>query len=275
MEYDVVVRNGVVVDGSGAPSLSGADVAIKDRKIAALIDPARCGQRIRRARDRCDRACRRAGLYRFAFAFRLGAADCRSRANPETVSAARRDDVRRRQLRILGRACDARAAADARRVGPPVRRAHLRLAMGRRGLAAHLKRQGLALNVAHLAGHGSIRLSVMGSDAGEPSAHQLRAMQAMVERAMADGAVGLWSAGYFPGMIAKPAELGALARRRGGGRRAHLASACILGAIAFLRQSDSAQHPGRAQDGRRRARGGRAAASLASDFCRPPHLEDG
>ena len=68
------------------------------------------------------------------------------------------------------------------------------------GFAAYLKRQGLALNVAHLAGHGSIRLSVMGSDAGEPSAEQLRAMQAMVERAMADGAVGLsCGLGYFPG----------------------------------------------------------------------------
>jgi N-acyl-D-amino-acid deacylase len=81
------------------------------------------------------------------------------------------------------------------------------------GFAAFLKRQGLALNVAHLAGHGSIRLSVMGSSAAEPSAEQLRAMSAMVERAMADGAVGLsCGLGYFPGMIAKPAELAALAR---------------------------------------------------------------
>ncbi len=39
MEYDVLVRNGVVVDGSGAARFR-ADVAIKDRKIAALIDPA-------------------------------------------------------------------------------------------------------------------------------------------------------------------------------------------------------------------------------------------
>src|SRR5260370_39925879 len=38
-------------------------------------------------------------------------------------------------------------------------------------------------------------------------------MQAMVEQAMTDGAVGLSTGlGYFPGMIAKPAELIALAR---------------------------------------------------------------
>jgi N-acyl-D-amino-acid deacylase len=81
------------------------------------------------------------------------------------------------------------------------------------GFAGFLRRQGLALNVAHLAGHGSIRLSVMGADAGDPSAAQLREMQTMVEDAMTDGAVGLSTGlGYFPGMIAKPAELAALAR---------------------------------------------------------------
>ncbi|MEA2681062.1 MAG: N-acyl-D-amino-acid deacylase, partial [Candidatus Binataceae bacterium] len=58
-----------------------------------------------------------------------------------------------------------------------------------------------------------IRLSVMGADAGEPSTAQIREMQAMVEHAMTDGAVGLSTGlGYFPGMIAKPAELAALAR---------------------------------------------------------------
>ena len=45
------------------------------------------------------------------------------------------------------------------------------------GFATFLKRQGLALNVAHLAGHGSIRLCVMGSSPDEPSAEQLREMQ--------------------------------------------------------------------------------------------------
>ena len=82
--------------------------------------------------------------------------------------------------------------------------------------AAHLKQQGLALNVAHLAGHGSIRLCVMGGDAGEPSPDQLREMQSMLERAMADGAVGMSTGlGYFPGMIAKPAELTAMAQVAG------------------------------------------------------------
>src|SRR5262249_19156332 len=45
---------------------------------------------------------------------------------------------------------------------------------------AHLKRQGMALNMAQLAGHGSIRLCVMGADAGEPTLEQLHKMQAML-----------------------------------------------------------------------------------------------
>src|SRR4029077_12026602 len=39
MEYDLIVRNGVVVDGSGKARFR-VEVGIKDRKVAALISPA-------------------------------------------------------------------------------------------------------------------------------------------------------------------------------------------------------------------------------------------
>src|SRR5437879_4255876 len=39
MEFDLLVRNGVVVDGSGAERFR-ADVGIKNRKVTALISPA-------------------------------------------------------------------------------------------------------------------------------------------------------------------------------------------------------------------------------------------
>ena len=38
MEYDLLIRNGTIIDGSGAPRRR-ADVAVKDRRIAALLDP--------------------------------------------------------------------------------------------------------------------------------------------------------------------------------------------------------------------------------------------
>ncbi|HSY78089.1 MAG TPA: amidohydrolase family protein [Verrucomicrobiae bacterium] len=213
MEYDVVVRNAVVVDGSGAPRFR-ADVALKDRKIAALIDPGDA------ASASGAREIDATGL-----AVAPGFIDLHSHSDWVLPIADHGQILKPFLLQgvttFVGGNCGFSVA--------PVMRERQRMLdeSGRlcaertfdwgwddvAGFAALLKRQGLALNVAHLAGHGSIRLSVMGSSGAEPSADQLRAMSAMVERAMADGAVGLsCGLGYFPGMIAKPAELAALAR---------------------------------------------------------------
>ncbi|MDP2873165.1 MAG: D-aminoacylase [Bacillota bacterium] len=78
---------------------------------------------------------------------------------------------------------------------------------------ARLERQGSSINVAILAGHGSIRGSVMGFEDRPPTDAELAAMKNMVEEAMRDGAVGL-SSGliYVPGSYAKTDELIELAR---------------------------------------------------------------
>ncbi|MDI1311899.1 D-aminoacylase [Prosthecobacter sp.] len=72
----------------------------------------------------------------------------------------------------------------------------------------------VALNVATLIGHGSVREQGMGgSFIRAPNAEQLAAMEGFVEQAMKDGAVGL-STGliYVPGSFAKTDELIALAK---------------------------------------------------------------
>ena len=213
MEYDVVVRNGVVVDGSGAPRFR-ADVAIKDRKIAALIDPADA------ATASGAREIDATGL-----AIAPGFIDLHSHSDWVLPIADHGRILKPFLLQgvttFVGGNCGF-SVAPVRRERQAMLDESGRLCAERKfdwqwddvaGFAAHLKRQGLALNVAHLAGHGSIRLSVMGADSGEPSVDQLRAMQAMFERAMDDGAVGLsCGLGYFPGMIAKPGELAAMAR---------------------------------------------------------------
>jgi N-acyl-D-amino-acid deacylase len=213
MVYDVLTRGGVVVDGSGAPRFR-ADVAIKDRKIAALIDPA-------------DAASASGALEIDASGLVIapGFIDLHSHSDwvlpiPEHGEILK-PFLMQGVTTFVGGNCGF-SVAPVMRERQPMLDESGRLCAERKfdwewddvaGFAARLKQCGLALNVAHLAGHGSIRLSVMGSDSGEPSAEELRAMQAMVERAMADGAVGLsCGLGYFPGMIAKPAELAALAR---------------------------------------------------------------
>lgn len=70
-----------------------------------------------------------------------------------------------------------------------------------------------APNVALFVGHGTVRREVLGTANRAPTAADLAAMEALVRQAMADGAVGL-SSGlfYVPGNFAPPSELAALAR---------------------------------------------------------------
>jgi len=70
----------------------------------------------------------------------------------------------------------------------------------------------VAVNYATLVGHNTVRRAVMGSERRAPSAVELARMQALVDKAMADGAVG-FSTGlqYVPGTYAEQSEIVALA----------------------------------------------------------------
>jgi N-acyl-D-aspartate/D-glutamate deacylase len=86
--------------------------------------------------------------------------------------------------------------------------------------------QPLGPNVAFLVGHGTIRGSVIGSDAGSATPAELRAMVKAVEAALDAGAIGL-SSGliYAPGMHAPAEELETLvaaAARHGGLYATHM-----------------------------------------------------
>ena len=73
--------------------------------------------------------------------------------------------------------------------------------------------ENLGINVATLIGHNSVRRSVMGLDNRAPTADEMQKMQAVVEQAMRDGAVGL-STGllYVPGTYATTEEVINLAK---------------------------------------------------------------
>jgi N-acyl-D-amino-acid deacylase len=70
-----------------------------------------------------------------------------------------------------------------------------------------------SLNVATLLGHNDVRKAVMGTENRQPTEEELRKMEAIVERAMLDGAVGL-STGliYIPGTYSKTDEIVRLAK---------------------------------------------------------------
>jgi N-acyl-D-amino-acid deacylase len=89
-----------------------------------------------------------------------------------------------------------------------------------------VERVPLGPNVAFLAGHGTLRAAVLGADAAEPAPEALAAMIRHLEEALDAGAFGL-SSGliYAPGMHATRAELEALVSvtaRHGGLYATHL-----------------------------------------------------
>ncbi|MBC3784251.1 N-acyl-D-amino-acid deacylase family protein [Spirosoma utsteinense] len=89
-----------------------------------------------------------------------------------------------------------------------------------------LRLQGISVNVGSLIGHNTVRMKVMKLVFREPTATEQEAMEALVEQAMKDGAVGL-STGliYTPGTYARTPEvvnLAKMASRYGGVYASHI-----------------------------------------------------
>ncbi|QHV97597.1 N-acyl-D-amino-acid deacylase family protein [Spirosoma endbachense] len=89
-----------------------------------------------------------------------------------------------------------------------------------------LRMQGISVNVGSLIGHNTVRMKVMKMAFREPTAREQADMEALVEQAMKDGAVGL-STGliYTPGTYARTPEvvnLAKMASRYGGVYASHI-----------------------------------------------------
>ena len=81
------------------------------------------------------------------------------------------------------------------------------------GFFQRIENDGIAIHVASLVGHGTLRKRVLGVTERAPDAAELLAMQHELARALEAGAVGLSSGlEYVPGMYAGVDELAALAR---------------------------------------------------------------
>lgn len=79
---------------------------------------------------------------------------------------------------------------------------------GMAGYLSHLEATGLALNIAQLVGHGTVRTAVKGFDLGPATEKDRRAMADLTRRALDEGAIGLSTGlGYAPGVFADLEEL--------------------------------------------------------------------
>ncbi len=192
-EYDLLIKGGRVVDGTGAPWVR-ADVAVRGDAIVAV------GPRIEApARRTVDAAGR---------VVAPGFIDIHTHARRGIFEVPTADNYVRQGVTTLVEGQDGSSP----------------LPLG--VFLAKVAALRPAVNFASLVGHGSVREAAMEAEDQSPSAAELARMQELVREAMREGAFGL-STGlfYVPGTFARTDEVVALARvagERGGIHVSHV-----------------------------------------------------
>ncbi|MEO5935637.1 MAG: D-aminoacylase, partial [Terriglobales bacterium] len=225
-EFDVVIRNARIVDGSGNPWFKG-DVAIKKNKIA----------RVGRFDGRGKREIDAAGRLVVP-----GFIDMHSHSDVSILREGEAQGKIRQGVttEILGESGS--AAPRCPRPDPPASATTPTPAPATlpdpnplkldwtdfKGYFKRLKKDKISVNVASFVGMGDVRSCAMGDDDRPPTPEELEKMRAIVDQAMRDGAMGL-SAGliYEPNSFAKTEEIIELAKvaaRYGGMYSVHMRS---------------------------------------------------
>jgi len=192
-DYDVVIKNGKIIDGTGSPYYY-ADIGIAGGKIKKIgtIEAVK-GERIIKA----DNLIVSPGFIDVHTHCDRGILD-----DPIVHNY-----IKQGVTTVVGGNCG----------GSPLDFEHF---------FAEIKRKGVSLNIGVLIGHNTIREEVMGSEDRVPSVEELQEMKELIDRAMKAGALGL-STGlkYTPGAYADTGEvieLAKVAARHGGFYATHL-----------------------------------------------------
>ena len=208
--YDLLLRGGWIVDGTGNPRYRG-NVALRGDRIAAV--GALPGAR---ARDTLDVS----GLVIApGFIDMLGQSETSVLIDNRVVSKVTQGIT----TEVTGEGGSVAPLTDALVAGDSAYLKRYNLDVDWRDLAgyfARLERTGSAVNVATFVGATQVRRAVIGDDDRAPTDAELARMVALVDTAMQQGALGLsTSLIYSPAIYATTDELVALAReaRRHGG----------------------------------------------------------
>jgi N-acyl-D-amino-acid deacylase len=202
MVYDLVLKNGRIVDGTGNPWFYG-DIAIKAGKIVRI--------------GRIDKGDGERFIDAEGSVVAPGFIDIHSHSDFAIVSNPMAESkVRQGVTTEVNGNCGSSAA--------PLPFSHERYgekSQGSRGgeevkwktlgdYFTLLERMGVSINIASLVGHGTVRSCVMGSENRKPTAEELDRMRSLVHQAMVDGALGLSSGldrGLIPGCYAETGEI--------------------------------------------------------------------
>jgi N-acyl-D-amino-acid deacylase len=197
--FNIIIKNGRIVDGSGSPWFYG-DVGVKGERIIHVGDL---------TRFEAERTVDASGLLVCpGFVDVHTHSDASFLVNPKADSKIRQGIT----TEIVGNCGDSAAPVTEMALGFLSKEYE---EMGVEcdwstvdGYLRRLDAAGLPVNVATLIGHGTVRASIMGYDARDPTYEELEQMKVLVEDGMRDGAFGL-STGlkYAPGCYAKTSEV--------------------------------------------------------------------
>lgn len=201
--YDLIIRNGRIIDGTGSPWYAG-DVAVRDGRIAAI-------GRLQEATARKTIDARGA-IVAPGFIDMLGQSELNILIAPSLPSkiyqgvtteiTGEGDTVAPLDDRIIA---DNQGTYRNLGIQPDWRTLD--------GYFARLEKQGIGINLGTYVGATTVRRMVLGDGDVQPTPAQLRSMQKLVAKAMRNGAMGLSSAlQYSPAPYATTEELVALAK---------------------------------------------------------------
>ena len=216
--FDVIVKNGIVYDGTGKPGRS-ADVGVRGDRIAAVGDlsSAKAGRVV----DAKGRAVAPGFINVLSWATDALIVDGRSQS----------DILQGVTLEIFGEGWSMGPLNDAMKKEAKEQQGDIKYDIDWTTLAQYLDRlvaRGVTPNVASFIGATTVRIHELGYADREPTAEELVRMENLVRQAMREGALGVGaSLIYAPAFYAKTPELLALTKAAGelgGGYVAHIRS---------------------------------------------------
>ena len=205
-EFDLVITNGHIIDGTGSPWYSG-DVGIRDGKIAAIGNLS--------AAPRKKTIDAEGKVVAPGFIDMLGQSELSILVEPRLPSKIYQGIT----TEITGEGGTVAPLNDAIIQADRAGYEHYRITPDWRSFRqyfARLEKQGMGINLASYVGATQVRRMVLGDDNKQPTPQQLEQMKALVRDAMKDGAVGVSTAlEYAPAPYARTEELIALAAEGG------------------------------------------------------------
>lgn len=201
-QFDLVITNGHIIDGTGSPWYSG-DVGIRGGRVAAIGNLADA--------SRAKTIDAHGMVVAPGFIDMLGQSELTILVEPRLPSKIYQGIT----TEITGEGGSAAPLNDAIVHADHAGYEHYRITPDWRTLGeyfARIEKQGMGINLASYVGATQVRRMVLGDDDKQPSPPQLDQMKELVRRAMRDGAVGVSTAlEYAPAPYAKTEELIALA----------------------------------------------------------------